>query len=793
MSTHAQTYRVAPHLHLASALSGFASHRDKEIFSGHGRAQAEKRYCVGDLTPKKQRVNPDTCTMHASGSFLPLEALPSQRIRLISGHLFHAFLFVTDLSQAFDAFLPKGVTQRAQHTKPSLFNTNRPIRRMRKKMTRTLKILTICLLSTTSLLASMEEEEAPQEAASSARITGMKRSYTHAYKGKEEDQETVKKQKASSEEKMFEQESPSQTVVFSSPLELLPNELLVYIAGFLPSEDFFTFTEMNKHIREVLFSAYFQGATPPRTWHLALDFDEVTRRGASGLVFENVVMKRVMESLLVMFKSQNTNRVFDFVDTLERFEDFTHSRQTLGQTPLWRFMNGIRKTNPIFLDVSGLGAQANLGDGDALFLNMLAYIKSDFTADPKTLAHYRAPARERLQSPQERLFHADQLRHDLPSLTTDTARALKWDEILKDFDYIDNLEVNLAANAYLSAARAAVDLGQKSAFFAKNAQLIEKAHTDQPMANPTIIFHLAKVYHDAAHHAPNMKNKEDYYLKSTQWWEKYFKDLPAPAPEDLRQAALTYHAGAHALRGTHHHTSLLMKATGHWDAYMEVVPHPAVEVTRDAASAYLDASFLTSGDTQRAYILRKSLALWESYLARQENPSAGDMRMAINTYFQTARVTAAKSDRLALLERGLAITQRYLPHVSTPTWADLTLQALIHYGIASAHSDGPQQKEHVLKSVSFWFAVEGLTQRMTTENLKMAALAYRQAALLSEDPSQSLVYLMKAHEMFGRHLAAQPYPQKLIVSYAHEVSELLSAIRQNLALTAPQDALPQGH
>ncbi|MBA4119058.1 MAG: hypothetical protein C0514_09240 [Candidatus Puniceispirillum sp.] len=789
----ARIHKTSPRLLLASALSGFGSHRDKETFSGHGRAQAEMRYCVGDLTPKKQRVNPDTCRAHMPPqSFLPLEALPSQRIHLIPGHFFHAFLLLPDLSQTFDAFLPKGGAQRAQHAKPSLFNANHPPHRMRMKMKHALNVLVICLLSTTSLLASMGEEGAPQEAASCAPITGKKRSYTHAYKGKEDDQETTKKQKANPGEKTLAQETTSQTVVFSSPLELLPNEVLVYISGFLPKEDFFTFTEINKHIREVLFSAYFQGATPPRTWRLALDFDEGTRRGASGLVFEHVVMPRVMEDLLVVFKSQNTNRVFDFIDTLEHFEDFTHQGQTLGQSTLWRFMSGIRKTNPHFLDVSELNAQANLGDGDALFLNMLAYIKSDFTADPKTLAHYRAPARERLHSPQERLYHADQLRHDLSALTTDTARALKWDEILKAFDYIDHSEINLAANTYLSAAKAAVEPGQKSAFFAKNAQLIENAHTDQCTATRTIMYHLAKIYHDAAHHAPGMNDKGRYYLKSTQWWEKYFKDVAAPAPEALRQAALTYHASANALRGTHHHTPLMVKARGHWDAYLEVVPHPAVEVTRDAASTYLDASFLTSSDTQRAYILRKSLALWESYLARHENPSTDDMRKATNTYLQTALVTVAKSERLALLEKGLALTQRYLPHVSTPTWGDVTLQALIHYETASAHSNAPQQKEHFLKSASFWFALGGHTQRMTPDNLKLAALAYRQAALHSEDPSQNLVYLMKAHEMFGRHLAAQPYPQKMIVSYAHEVSGLLSAIGQNLALNAPQDAFPQG-
>ncbi|MCA0371062.1 MAG: hypothetical protein LCH26_08170, partial [Proteobacteria bacterium] len=72
---------------------GFASHRDKEIFSGHGRAQAEKRYCVGDLTPKKQRVNPDTCSMPISSPRSFAKVFPLGRAHVTPGNLLHnAFL-----------------------------------------------------------------------------------------------------------------------------------------------------------------------------------------------------------------------------------------------------------------------------------------------------------------------------------------------------------------------------------------------------------------------------------------------------------------------------------------------------------------------------------------------------------------------------------------------------------------------------------------------------------------------------------------------------------------------------
>ena len=84
-----QIPKIHTHSHLATALKDFASHRDKEIFSGHERAQAEKRYCVGDLTPKKQRVNPDTCSMPISSPRSFAKVLPLGRVHVTPGNLLH--------------------------------------------------------------------------------------------------------------------------------------------------------------------------------------------------------------------------------------------------------------------------------------------------------------------------------------------------------------------------------------------------------------------------------------------------------------------------------------------------------------------------------------------------------------------------------------------------------------------------------------------------------------------------------------------------------------------------------
>ncbi|MBA4119057.1 MAG: hypothetical protein C0514_09235 [Candidatus Puniceispirillum sp.] len=651
--------------------------------------------------------------------------------------------------------------------------------------------MTICLLSTTSLFASMGEEDAPQEAPSCAPITGKKRSYTHAYKGKEEDLDTVKKQKADPEEKA--QEAASQTVVFASPLELLPNELLVYVSRFLPHQDFLSFAAMNKHTREVLFATYFSNPIPPRTWRLALDFDEIARTGSTGLIFENVVMQRTLRDFLIMFRGKNAKSVTDLRSTLTTYGSFTYQGKILSQTPLWQLMEDADANNPQALDLTSLPAQDNLGDADALFLNMLHTIKANFSADPATLAHYRAPAHDSHTSPQARLYHADSLRRQLQHIEDAIERALKWNEIYDAFPYVDPKEIIGVASDYWSAGCDAEDPAQEGMFLGKSAHFYDLLYTS--LSEPTVrqVMSVASLYQSAAQVMENKDDKRRYYLKSAQWLDRFFLNALAPDPEANRQAAQTYDAGAKALFGTPHYAPLVLKSKERWDAYLFQVPNPGLEETKSAADVYRRACGVMANKVFVYPTLMKSVNLWDSYLARQENPSVEDMRGATHAYLQASHTSLVKAERFAVLQKGLALTQRYLPLVGEPTWVDLKLQAMLHYGMACAHTDPSQQKAHFLASAPFWSALQKRAGSLNHTEARLSGMAYRQAALHSDDLSQKLAYLEKANEMFTQFLANEKEPEKLIVSYARQVSGLLQVLRLRMEIQAPQDAQTQGH
>ncbi|MCA0371065.1 MAG: hypothetical protein LCH26_08185 [Proteobacteria bacterium] len=647
-------------------------------------------------------------------------------------------------------------------------------------MKHTLKILTICLLSSTCLFASMGEEDAPQEAPSSAPIIGQKRSYTHAYKGKEEDLTTVKKHKADPEKNA--QEAASQTVVFSSPLELLPNELLVYISRVLPHKDFLSFAAMNKHTREVLFANYFSNPILPRTWRLALDFDEGTRTGSTGLVFENVVMQRTLRDFLIMFRGKNAKNVADLRTTLNTFGSFTYQGKILSQTPLWQFMEGADANNPQALDPTSLPGQDNLGDADALFLNMLHTIKANFGADPATLAHYRAPAHESHTSPQARLYLADSLRRQLPHIEDAIERASKWDEIYDAFDYVDPKEIIGVASDYWSAGCDAEDPAQESKFLGKSAHFYDLLYTSHQEPTLSQVMHVAGLYQWAAQGIENKDDKARYYLKSAQWFDRFFLNAIMPDPEANRRAAQTYDAAAKAHFGTPHYAPLVLKSKERWDTYLFQVPNPGLEETKSAADVYRRACGVMANRIFVFPTLMKSVNLWESYLAREEKPSVEDMRGATHSYLQTSHASLVKATRLSVLQKGLALTQRYLPLAGEPTWVDLKLQAMLHYGLGCVHTDLSQQKVHFLASAPFWSALHQRAGSLSHMDRKLSGMAYRQAGLHSDDPFQKLVYLEKANEMFTQFLANEKEPEKLTVSYAHQVSGLLQALRQKMEI-----------
>ncbi|MCA0371066.1 MAG: hypothetical protein LCH26_08190, partial [Proteobacteria bacterium] len=494
-------------------------------------------------------------------------------------------------------------------------------------MKRTLLSQALAVFMSTSLVASMGEEDPSQGAPCISSLTGQKRSHNDLGKGKEEDNGAVKKPKSDATVNMATQEAASQTIVLSSPLELLPNELLVYISRFLPHKDFLSFAAMNKPTREVLFATYFQDPIPPRTWRLALDFDEGARAGSTGLIFENVVMQRVMRDLLVMFKSQEANRALDFKNTLAHFNDFTYKGQTLDKTPLGRFMAGIRKTNPDFLDLRELGGHEHFGDGDALFLNMLHYIKSRFAKNPETLPHHRAPDQARMLSPQERLFKADGLRNEIAVLVNksapDATRALKIEELLENFDdFIPSGDTLLFAYTFHRASEAVADTAQKSSFLARSAQLMERYYTDTETLDVGKIYDLACQYYNAAYTSANPKDKARYYLKSAQWWEAYFEQNPAPATNDYRVAANALSTGARALRGTQDHAPLTMKAADLWDLYLEQNPLPTLMDAETAAQTYRHAALLSQDPQQNLAYLLKADALFKRYLLKETRPNA---------------------------------------------------------------------------------------------------------------------------------------------------------------------------
>lgn len=371
-------------------------------------------------------------------------------------------------------------------------------------------------------------------------------------------------------------------------------------------------------------------------WTSGLSFENTPEGRAQHHTFVNSVMPQVMTAMLVMYKRQEPNAVFSFLDVLEAHQDFSSMGVLLKETRLWTFLRGIKDAQPSNLPLAAFSVGEHVGDGDKMFANMLHYIKGDFRTSPVFLPFYEAPKEERFTSPQMRMHKAQLLKDQFAHARSDIKRAQLWDEILETFDDLSYQELCAAGRDYSLLALKYTDSATQFKLHHKGAQLFERAWDAQ--STTMSLRGAALAYLRACESATKETDKVLCASKSVAFWDRYLAQETAPEAFELECAALAYKNLFHQSSDTEKDINILLKSAELYDRFFKESKAPlhpykcnqVAGVYAMAAACKFDAAYATKADE-----------LWDIFFAHNKTPPA-DLQNSIADFYVV--MAAAVSD-----------------------------------------------------------------------------------------------------------------------------------------------------
>lgn len=535
-------------------------------------------------------------------------------------------------------------------------------------MKKSLKILGICLLSTTCTLASenplVEEEQ-----------RGFRSAHKRPLERGQESGTSPKKQRAQDAQHVSTTTTTTTTTSYLSGLSEL------------------------RSCHE---------NSPTHVWNTALSFEDTFEGHKRRYEFTAKIMPEIMESMLMMYKRQRPDSALAFRDTLEKHRGFSSMGKTFQDTHLWSVLMGIKNTHTKQVPMASF-KNVPLGDGDIVFLNMLSYIWFDFKADPATLSPYAPPKSHALRSPQARMHEAFLLRHHVSPHINIFASARHWDKILSTFDYLEGVEQVKVASLYAVVANEAEDKATKADYYLKSARLLERSHHEQEHAHPEDVKNIAMTFASAGANFWHKPDKAAAYLQSVQWWRAYFLRMPNPAPEVLVDAARTFFQASYAMADPTLCIEFILESTRQWQRYLQKKGNPEYALVREAANVHLIAATGAQSASDKIILTRKSIALLAQYegLQKVEDVKENDLdtlKFLGHAHSQLSFFAKDPVEKKASLYKSIEFWDAYLRKEKNPSAPTTKIAATVFANMAEETKNEILNAAYVLRSAELWIA-----------------------------------------------------------------------------------------
>ncbi|MBA4119055.1 MAG: hypothetical protein C0514_09225 [Candidatus Puniceispirillum sp.] len=540
-------------------------------------------------------------------------------------------------------------------------------------MKQSLKILGICLLSTTCALASVNtltEEE----------TQGARAAHKRALERGQESGTSPKKQRA-------QNTGDAQQISNTTPTTTTTTTITTYT------------TEVNQ-------ARHFQENSPTHVWNTALAFDDTLEGHKRRYEFTARIMPQIMESMLVMYKCQRPESALAFRDVLEKHRGFSSMGKSFQDTYLWSVLMGIKNTHAKQVPTASF-QNVHLGDGDMVFLNMLSYIWFDFTRDPAALYPYAPPKSQALRSPQARMHEAFILRQMAIRQTNALEKARLWDSILSTFDFLEGVEQVQVASLYAVVANEAQDKATKANYYLKSARLLERSHHEQEHGDPEEVKNIAMTFASAGANFLEKQDKAAAYLQSVQWWRAYFHLMPDPSPEVLRDAARTFFQASSAMVDPSLCVTLIMESTRYWQRFLEQTDHPQYPLVREAAKVHLVAATGAQDVTDKIALARKSIALLDQYGGLQKVEDVKDLdtlKLLGHAYSQLSFFATDPAEKKESLFKSVKFWEAYLRKEKNPASPTTKIAATVFANVAQETKNEIAHTAYVMRSAELWVA-----------------------------------------------------------------------------------------
>ncbi|MBA4118583.1 MAG: hypothetical protein C0514_06795, partial [Candidatus Puniceispirillum sp.] len=465
---------------------------------------------------------------------------------------------------------------------------------------------------------------------------------------------------------------------------------------------------------------------------------------------------------LRMFRYPSIKTKGDFETLLDTHGGFTSQGKTLGDTPLWTFLKTLTHADVGELDVKAFPVHAATGDGDKVFLNMLAYIKAGFQGNPANLATEEGLKKTIAKSPQSRMYQASLLKADIHINKPLAQHVALWDKILDTFDNLTLMELELAAQHYSMWGLSMEDPETKAAYLLKSVHLAQQSldMTDKPTREQLC---LASAAYCKAISVTADETKAGMISRAVNLVDALFKnhtDIPA---HDYVNAASIYRAAFLASQTPEEQFFYAEKLRHRWDRYFLPANGfvSSKRVHREAAVDYSCAFIFAEDDLNRTRYAQKSADQWGAYLAPtaptpddedqedEEIPTPENLRMAAQVFDHAAMMAKSPGELFIRLMSTANTWENFIAQgAPSPEGFKHAAKAVSAKAILV---QGPEEKARIFASAGAnWDKFLEKSDVITQDDMVSATQAWRSAATLTSDITQKAAIHLKIAGMWER-------------------------------------------